>query len=330
MNLRREQLLGYLLGALERAEQEQVEHELAINPRLREELAEMKATLDKVGLNDLAEPIEPPAGLAERTCQFVAELSEEPTVALPPEHGAGSALRSYTLTDVLVAASILVVLGALIFPSLARSRFMAQMVACQNNLRQLGMAMLLDSETRPDRSHVHVPWHEDPRAVAGMTASSLVRRQLICSPDVAVCATSDRGSLLPNYPMPMPDQWGDASGDELRRLQRLVGGSYAYPLGYTLNGQVIPSRNAYRENYCLVAEAPQWSGGASHAGLGGNAFFEDGHFRWVDAEAYSVLPDDPYRNRLGQAKAAGVDIDDAVLGASDVRPIPPIAPILHK
>lgn len=329
MNLRREQLLGYLLGALERAEQEQVEQELATNPRLREELTEMKATLDKVGLSDPAEPIEPPAGLAERTCQFVAELSEEPTVALHPERGTGSGYPSYTLTDVLVAASVLVMLGALIFPSLARSRFMAQMVACQNNLRQLGMAMLLDSETRPDRSHVRVPW-EDRRAVAGMTASSLVERQLVCSPDVAVCPTSDRGSLLPGYPMPMPEQWREASGDELRRLQRLVGGSYAYPLGYTLNGQIVPSRNTYREHYCLVAEAPQWSGGGSHAGLGGNVFFEDGHFRWVDADAYSVLPDDPYRNRLGQAKAAGVDIDDAVLGASDVRPLPPIVPVLHK
>ncbi|HUE70262.1 MAG TPA: hypothetical protein VMP01_05180 [Pirellulaceae bacterium] len=329
MNLRREQLLGYLLGALERAEQEQVEHELAINPRLREELAEMKATLDKVGLNDPAEPIEPPAGLAERTCQFVAELSEEPAVALPPENRTGSGYRSYTLTDVLVAASVLVMLGALLFPSLARSRFLAQMVACQNNLRQLGMAMLLDSETRPDRSHWPVPW-KDHRAVAGMTASSLVERQFVCSPDVAVCATSDRGSLLPNYPMPMPDQWGDAAGDELRRLQRLVGGSYAYPLGYNLNGQIVPSRNTYREHYCLVAEAPQFSGGGSHAGLGGNVFFEDGHIRWIDADAYSVLPDDPYRNRLGQAKAAGVDIDDAVLGASDVRPLPPIVPVRHK
>jgi hypothetical protein len=329
MNLRREQLLGYLLGALERAEQEQVEHELATNARLREELAEIKATLDKVGINDPPEPIEPPAGLAERTCQFVAEQAQQPAVALAPDLGNGSGYRSYTLTDALVAASVLVVLTALVFPSLARSRFLAQMMACQNNLRQMGMAMLLDSETRPDRMHMRMPW-EDRRVVVGMTASTLVERQLVSSPDIAVCPTSDRGNLVPGYPMPTRDQWGNASGDELKRLQRLVGGSYAYPLGYSLNGQIIPSRNMYREHYCLVAEAPQINGGGSHAGQGGNVFFEDGHFRWVDAGAYSLLPDDPYRNRLGQAKAAGVDAEDAVLGASDVRPFAPIVPILHK
>jgi hypothetical protein len=329
MNLRREQLLGYLLGALAREEQEQVEQELAINARLREELAEMKATLDKVGLTEPPEPIEPPAGLAERTCQFVAERAEEPKVTLPPEPIGGSSFRSYTLTDVLVAASVLVVLGALVFPSLARSRFVAQMLACQNNVRQMGMAMWLDSESRPDRSYWRVPW-EDDRMVAGMTAASLVERQFVSSPDFAVCPTSDQGILVPGYPMPTSEQLHEASGDELKRLQRLSGGSYAYPLGYTTNGLIVPTRNMYRENYCLVAEAPQWDGGSrNHDGRGGNLFFEDGHFRWVDADAFVELPDDPYRNRSGQLRAAGLDIHDAVLGASEMRPLVPIVPVFN-
>src|SRR5688572_19191365 len=101
MNLRREQLLGYLLGALEDPEREQVERELAVNARLRDELAEIKAALDKVGLSDSPEPVEPPAGLAERTCQFIAEQSQQPVVSLAPDRDAGSGYRSYTLTDAI-------------------------------------------------------------------------------------------------------------------------------------------------------------------------------------------------------------------------------------
>ncbi len=331
MNLRREQLLGYLLGALERAEQEQVEQELAVNARLRDELAEMKAALDKVGLSDPPEPIEPPAGLAERTCLFVVQQSEELTVSLPPEQNATGGQRSYTLTDLLVAASILVMLGALIFPSLARSRFLAQMVACQNNVRQMGIAMWLDSESRPDRSYLRVPYEQSQAVVVGMTASSLVKNQFVESPDTAVCPTSDQGGLVPNYPMPMPEQLFYARGEELRRLQRLVGGSYAYPLGYIRSGQIVPTRNMYRENYCLIAEPPQWDGSSrNHDGRGGNMFFEDGHFCWVDANAYPPLADDPYRNRMGQPLAAGVDIHDAVLGAGDMRPLVPIVPVIDR
>lgn len=328
MNLRREQLLGYLLGALERAEQEQVEQELTVNAHLREELAEMKAAIDKLGLNDPPEPVEPPAGLAERTCQFVAEKVEDPTVVLPPERETGSGYRSYTLTDAVIAASVLLVLGALLFPSLVQSRFLAQMTACQNNLRQLGIAMWLDSESRPDRSYPLPQWRDD-RMVAGVTASTLVRRGFVSSPDIAVCPTSEQGLLTPNYPMPSEEELRLAAGEELRRLQRLIGGSYAYPLGVASDGRIVPPRNAYREHYCLVAEAPLWDGGTpSHNGRGGNLFFEDGHIRWVDAAAYPVLADDPYRNRHGLAEAAGVDINDAVLGSSQTRPR--IVPIVSQ
>lgn len=330
MNLRREQLLGYLLGALDPAEQEQVVQALAVNPRLRQELAEIKQTLDQVGLSGPPEPIEPPAGLAERTCDYVAANADSPLVALPAERHAGGGNRSYTLSDLLVAASVLIVLGALVFPSLVQSRFLAQMVACQNNVRQIGLAMWLDSESRPDRSYWRVPY-EHPHAVVGMTASSLVSNHFIPSPDTAVCPTSEEGLLTPGFPMPTPEQLQQSEGNELRRLQRLVGGSYAYPFGYVVDGRIVPTRNMYRENYCLIAEGPRWGRTKSnHSGRGGNIFFEDGHFRWVDTESLPALPDDPYRNRIGQSRAAGLDIHDAVLGGSEMRPVVPVLPIVNR
>src|SRR5687768_17375607 len=108
MSLRREQLLGYLLGALEPEERAEVERELAANPRLGQELAEIRDVLEQVGMTERPEPIEPPAGLVDRTCDLVAAQSAEPApVGLPPDRSAGGIVRYYTLTDVLVAASVL-------------------------------------------------------------------------------------------------------------------------------------------------------------------------------------------------------------------------------
>ena len=333
MSLRREQLLGYLLGALERAEHEQVERELADNPQLRQELAELKAVLEKVGMDQLPEPVEPPAGLAERTCQFVAAEAENiQPVTLPPERAAGASSRGYTFTDALVAASVMLVLGALVFPSLVRSRFLARLTACQNNLRQIGIAMWHDSELRPDRRYSRIPW-EDDRAVAGMMASLLVERQLIDNQDVLICPTSDMGPLVPGYRTPTIPQIRMASGPELSRLQQIAGGSFAYPIGVLESGLIVPPRNRYRESYCLVGEAPIWAVGngsqGNHEGRGGNFFFEDGQIRWIEDSLYSLLPDHPYRNRKGEV-APGVDDDDAVLGARDMHPVPATLPVTRE
>jgi hypothetical protein len=332
MSLRREQLLGYLLGALELEEREQVQRELGTNARLREELAEIQAALEKLGLNDPPEPIEPPADLVQRTCQLVASTGEQPSVALPPERAAGGASTSYTLTDAVVAASVMLVLAALLFPSLARSRFLARLTTCQNNLRQVGIALWHDSELSPNRTYARLSW-EDERTVAGMMASTLLERQLIDSPDVFICPASDHAALLPGFPMPTVRQMRQATGPELERLKRLVGGSFAYPIGFSSDGQVVPPRNTYRETYCLVGEAPVCEVGkpyrASHEGAGGNFFFEDGHIRWIEDTGSWLLVDDPYRNRHWET-APGLDRDDSVLGGGSMRPQAPIVPVVHQ
>lgn len=332
MSLRREQLLGYLLGALEPEERAEVERTLETNSRLREELAEIRASLQKLGLDDPPEPIEPPAGLVERTCEFVASAADQPNVALPPERAPGPASRSYTLADALVAVSVVLVLGALVFPSLARSRFLARLTTCQNNLRHVGFALWHDSELRPTRTYTRLPW-EDERTVAGMMASTLLERQLVEGPDVFICPASDQAELLPGFPMPTNRQMREAVGADLARLQHLIGGSFAYPVGFTSDGEVVPPRNTYRENYCLVGEAPVCEVGkpyrASHEGIGGNFFFEDGHIRWIEDTDYWRIVDDPYRNRNWET-APGIDRDDSVLGGGSMRPQTPIVPVIHE
>ena len=69
----REHLLGYLLGALSPDEHEQVETEINQNPALQAEMQRLKACVENVGLADERPAFDPPAGLAERTCRFVAD-----------------------------------------------------------------------------------------------------------------------------------------------------------------------------------------------------------------------------------------------------------------
>src|SRR6187455_2018225 len=81
MNSRREQLLGYLLGALDAAEARKVEEELDKDPALRVEMARYQELLSRLGMDEEPEEFEPPRGLAERTAQFVQQNGDAATVA---------------------------------------------------------------------------------------------------------------------------------------------------------------------------------------------------------------------------------------------------------
>src|SRR5262249_47777976 len=73
--LSREHLLGFLLDSLAPDEQQQVEAELNQNPKLRDELKSLESHLKPLGMCERPQPIDPPPGLAARTCNFVAAHS---------------------------------------------------------------------------------------------------------------------------------------------------------------------------------------------------------------------------------------------------------------
>ena len=59
----------------------------------------------------------------------------------------------------------------------------------------------------------------------------------------------------------------------------------------------------------------------NHRGQGQNVVYEDGRVKFLPQLPSSQFLDDPYHNRDGWV-AAGVDRDDAVLGASSDPPLP--------
>jgi hypothetical protein len=96
-------------------------------------------------------------------------------------------------------------------------------------------------------------------------------------------------------------------------------------MGYVTDGRLVRARDARRPNYVLVGDAPSDSRprrvSANHNGRGQNVLYEDGHIQLLRELPSPRLLDDPYHNREGWV-AAGVDPDDAVLGASADLPMP--------
>jgi hypothetical protein len=325
MSPTREHLLGYLLGALDRAEQEQVEAELEVNPALRDELRRLDSSIDRLGLTAEPEHFEPPAGLAARTCRYVAVRSEpvilrRATLAPLGEY----APRRFAWTDLIVAAAVVLVAASLFFPALAHSRSQAQIAGCQNNLRYQWLALAQHTESNQDRSFP-LAEADGNRSNAGIVPVHLVQRKLVPSDRVFLCPAAWRKWLEEPYCVPTYDEVDAAVDAVLEALQERMGGDFGYAMGYIHNGQLQPVCNTQRSHYPIVSDAPSPAmpgrQSANH-GRGQNVLYEDGHIEFV--VDVTVLVDDPFHNLDGEV-AAGLMCDDAVLGASSDRPLPLIS-----
>ena len=145
--MQEENLLGYLLGALDGDEHEEVRRELERNPELREKLGLLELRL--APLEEDRWQHEPPEGLAAATCQMVAEKARElqPRSRFsqvfsewnPHKHG-------WDMIDAAVAAGIFFAAALLFFPAIASSRYQARRLACQNNLRTSSVALSMFGE----------------------------------------------------------------------------------------------------------------------------------------------------------------------------------------
>ncbi|HEX5102684.1 MAG TPA: hypothetical protein VFV87_02670 [Pirellulaceae bacterium] len=330
MSPTREHLLGYLLGALERTEQEQVEAELEHNPALRAELQRLQDCIGRVGLvcagpEKEPEHFDPPADLAVRTCRLVAERHERAVVITRQSWGAVStdgSQRQLTWVNVLTAASVLIAAAALFFPALNHSLGQAEIAYCQNNLRQLGVALHEYSSLRPDGSFPRIEMAGN-RSVAGMYAPILLHNQHVDNPRVFLCPSSERSRRGVKLHIPTPEEIDKATGEMLQEYQATIGGDFGYNMGFRRNGEVVAPCNQSRNSYVLLSDAPSDSlpgrRSANHAGVGQNVLCEDGHVKFIKSFPCPQFPDDPFYN-LERRVAAGLTCDDHVVGASSDRP----------
>ncbi|MBI4026330.1 MAG: FCD domain-containing protein [Verrucomicrobia bacterium] len=89
---------------------------------------------------------------------------------IPKRRTGASSKRSFTLIELLVVVAIISILAALLMPSLKSARNQAKSIACMNNLKQIGTALVLymndNEEYLPPASVYFAPWPEWLRGVA--------------------------------------------------------------------------------------------------------------------------------------------------------------------
>jgi hypothetical protein len=315
----RDQLLGYLLGALEPSEQEEVEARLMEDAQLQDALERLreKLTLLDDGCEDGDGEYEPPSGLAARTCKYVAARA----VVAPKAPACGTGpLGGWRVQDMIVGSGVFLAACMLIFPAIAHSLSAARVTNCQNNLRAIGLAMGAYSDFHAGQ-FPFVP-EQGPLAVAGIYGPILVDLRLIEGP-MLICPASPLADQGSEFMVPRLVQVVGASAAELPVLQSRMGGSYGYTLGYYVDGRYRGHRNLGRPQFALMADAPGEPTGQlspNHTGTGQNVLFEDLHVAWLKQCRLMGCGDHIYVNGLGYV-GAGINADDAVIGHSSARPL---------
>lgn len=319
----REQLIGYVLGALDEGEQRLVEQQLEHDPTWREELESVQKCLEP--LADAYESYDPPPDLAHKTSVFVTEESQRLQVVRPcrPEkilEGGFDTRSRWRPADWVVVGGICLAAATLFFPAVLNSRFSARIATCQYNFRDLGLALTQFSEATHERFFPAIPT-EGNRAFAGVYAPLLQEAGLLSDSRLVICPESSLANDAKHFRIPTIVEIDSASGNQILLLQYTAGGTYAYNLGFIWNGQHMPARNFGRAHYVIMADAPShdWSRGAIH-GKGLNVLYEDGHVQYFGNRKELLLADDPFCNRYGRCEA-GVDIEDAVVAPSYFPPV---------
>lgn len=329
----REQLLGYLLGALEESERESVERQLNQDPEWRRELALLRQRLQPLWVTQ--PDFTPPAGLATRTCQLVAS-SPKPSACPAPDTAktqTGGAVSeaepvnpaaqtggwggSWGWLDLTVAAGLVVAVSLLTFPAIQNSRFNARRLSCEDHLRQLGLALTQYSQQHED--FFPPVYDRGNLSGAGIYAPVLVSYELVEEPRCFLCPGSPLAED-PRFCVPSLDELLAAEpGEELVCLRRSMGGSFGYSLGFLDRGGIYSTKNMRRPYFALMADAPSTSlpgyQSINHDGRGQNVLFEHGGVRFYCTSRPHARADDVFVNEIGLV-AVGRNRNDSVVGPS--------------
>jgi hypothetical protein len=311
-----EHLLGYLLKTLDPVTQQRVESYLRTHPDARARLELLEQALEPLA-EDEAEA--PPADLVFRTMARVSEYHcALPAAPKPTPHQRNTSPRRWARpVDWAVAAVLLLLVGGVLTPLIARQRQMQQRLACENNLRKFWVGL----EAYADRSNNAFPQVEadGPRAVAGIFVPLLTDCGL--AEDVSVECPA-RGERPPSgYRVKDLEQLHRASPADYRAAAHDLAGHYAYCLGYQDGQSHHGLARGSGDGLPILADSSTEEGGNSgnHGGGGQNVLYVGGNVRWCVQPTVGLEGDNIYVNRHNRVRA-GVCRTDTVLAPSEVQP----------
>jgi len=324
-----ENLIGYLLNALDSDTRLETEKYLLRNPDARDNLDRLRSALEP--LEGDRDSIDPPPGLWARTLARVAEFQCRQLPAVPRRlttHSETTHRSWWRRADVLVAASILLCISLMIPPVLAKIRYQRDIVACQDNLHDFYVA-LNDYSSRHQGQFPDVARAAPaPFNVAGSFVPMLMEEGLLSDQVSVQCPAYGRWTH-PQYTL---HELQSMEPDQLDSRMWNLAGTYAYSLGYRdATGEHGPGLDPTQPSSMrpIMADRPPreimlgvTSNSPNHGGTGQNILFMDGHCIFCTQR---VLPcsaggfDDIYLNQDNQVQA-GRSSWDTVLGDSAARP----------
>jgi prepilin-type processing-associated H-X9-DG protein len=311
-------LVGYLLKALDPDAQRDVEAYLQTNPDAQLRLDTLRQALEPLAA-DRAE-IEPPSGLVIRTLGRVAEYCCRELPRAPVDNVPEAPVASrpfWRRADVLVAATLFLTTLGVGISWVSRAHAQRYITECQNNLRVFYGALKSYADHHDNRLP-NVAAVEPPRNVAGLVVPILMDAGTLPRDVNVGCPGNSKPRTCPLT---------------LERLQALDAETfkqhaqdliccYAYSLGYQdQNGYHGPRFDPDQPNHLLpiMADSPPANpidgNSLNHGRSGQNVLFLDGSVRFCPTRTVGMHGDDIYLNRAGR-QAAGLGFTDTVLGSS--------------
>lgn len=317
-----ENIVGYVLNALDDAERAEMEAYLARHPEARRRVDLVRQALAPLAADK--QDVAPPHGLVYKTLAWVAE---NVTRGLPPAPqplaGRVPAARPiWRRLDALVAACLLVTVVGLGISTVMHLRGQnAAKLECQNNLREYYQA--LQQYHQVHHTFPNVQREGEPRNVAGLVVPMLVDKKVLPQTVSVRCP----GNGPPRFCTLTLDQLRAMPEAEFLQHAPDLLSCYSYSLGYVDKDVYFPAQLDADQHLNsllpLMADCPPRDQGPgnsrNHGGGGQNVLFQDGHVKFTTARNIGPDGDDIFLNKANKV-AAGRDRRDVVLGHSASKP----------
>ena len=318
-----DQLLRYAMNLMESAEVAQVEARLERDPEAVVQLEVVRHALEPLSA-DKPEPV-PPVFLAANTIAKIRNEKSRSFSGVPKlafQNHWGPHHLAITRFDLLVAASLMILAGGILFPLLGSMKNHAEIKQCAQNLNQFHQSFVHYSNLQPDGSFPKVE-EKGPRSFAGVFVPSLRHHGLLTDSHSVACGNGNK--RLPSETNldqlhAMFQNQNDRRGYD--RLAREAGGDYAYNIGYQVDGKVKHLTRESDQHIPLLADKTNGlsrKNSPNHGGNGQNVLHVGGHVRWLPARKSGITQDDIFLNDDGHVQA-GRHLLDHVLGPSHSRP----------
>jgi len=326
----RDNLVGYVCGALDEEESRAVESGLAdpqCGPQLSRDLGMLRRAVAPLACDH--DVFAPPPGLAERTLAFIAaHQSRQPlptpssgrTIFAPRgEAEVSGSRRSGAWLDKAVMAATALAACILVAPLLLDAIKESRELRAKRNLQNVGLALHGYAESH---RFFPTPPETGPLSRAGLYAPTLVSEQRIVADDGTLLCPDSALARRGGFRVPSLEELRAAVGTpQFDEFVETMGGDYGYTLGHRdATGTLHPNFNRRRVHFPIMADAPDddYEQSRNHPDGIHHVLYEDGHVQTVRRHALHAV-DHLFRNRLGKV-AAGVDPEDAVIGHSRDQP----------